>query len=252
MIIFDSDWNPQNDIQAQARAHRIGQTRFVKVYRLLTRATYETVMFRAASLKLGLDYAVMHNLKGQQPSLAGLRMDKSADTMSGLSKRELENLLKHGAYDIFREESDGTGVDASQKFCEADIDEILEKSALFLHDEHQHTKNVKTSTSFSKASFVSAEGSGNNVALDDPDFWTKIVGLASAADDDEDGAGARSRKRRCRETTEGFYNEAGIWARSQQVDSDSDGSDDDDAAAANRKSQSKHHHRHRALVTTAG
>jgi chromodomain-helicase-DNA-binding protein 7 len=32
-IIFDSDWNPQNDLQAQARCHRIGQTKSVKVYR---------------------------------------------------------------------------------------------------------------------------------------------------------------------------------------------------------------------------
>jgi SNF2 family DNA or RNA helicase len=40
VIIFDSDWNPHNDIQAQARAHRIGQTKAVMVYRLLTRKTY--------------------------------------------------------------------------------------------------------------------------------------------------------------------------------------------------------------------
>ena len=40
-IIYDSDWNPQNDLQAQARCHRIGQTKAVKVYRLLCRATYE-------------------------------------------------------------------------------------------------------------------------------------------------------------------------------------------------------------------
>ena len=37
-----SDWNPQNDLQAQARAHRIGQTKAVMVYRLLTRKTYGT------------------------------------------------------------------------------------------------------------------------------------------------------------------------------------------------------------------
>ena len=43
VVIFDSDWNPQNDIQATARCHRIGQTNEVKVYRLLTRNTY--VMF---------------------------------------------------------------------------------------------------------------------------------------------------------------------------------------------------------------
>lgn len=43
VIIFDSDWNPQNDLQAQARAHRIGQTKAVMVYRLLTRKTYGKV-----------------------------------------------------------------------------------------------------------------------------------------------------------------------------------------------------------------
>ena len=40
-VIFDSDWNPQNDLQAQARCHRIGQKKSVKIYRLLSRKTYE-------------------------------------------------------------------------------------------------------------------------------------------------------------------------------------------------------------------
>ena len=44
VIIFDSDWNPQNDMQAQARAHRLGQTQNVKVYRLITSRTYEMEM----------------------------------------------------------------------------------------------------------------------------------------------------------------------------------------------------------------
>lgn len=51
--VVDSDWNPHNDMQAQARAHRIGQTKPVVVYRLLTRKTYEMHMFHQASMKLG-------------------------------------------------------------------------------------------------------------------------------------------------------------------------------------------------------
>lgn len=35
VIIFDSDWNPQNDLQAMSRAHRIGQTETVNIYRCL-------------------------------------------------------------------------------------------------------------------------------------------------------------------------------------------------------------------------
>jgi chromodomain-helicase-DNA-binding protein 7 len=62
-IIFDSDWNPQNDLQAQARCHRIGQTKSVKVYRLLTRKTYEMQMFHMSSMKMGLDQAVLQGIE---------------------------------------------------------------------------------------------------------------------------------------------------------------------------------------------
>lgn len=48
--------------QAQARCHRIGQTKEVKVYRLITRNSYEREMFDKASLKLGLDKAVLQSM----------------------------------------------------------------------------------------------------------------------------------------------------------------------------------------------
>ena len=62
-IIFDSDWNPQNDLQAQARCHRIGQTKSVKVYCLLSCKLYEMQMFHMSSLKMGLDQAVLHGIE---------------------------------------------------------------------------------------------------------------------------------------------------------------------------------------------
>ena len=40
-ILFDSDWNPQVDLQAMARVHRIGQTKVVHLYRLVSRGTVE-------------------------------------------------------------------------------------------------------------------------------------------------------------------------------------------------------------------
>ena len=52
VIIYDSDWNPQNDLQAQARCHRIGQNKAVKVYRLITRNTYEREMFNRYDVAL--------------------------------------------------------------------------------------------------------------------------------------------------------------------------------------------------------
>ena len=58
IIIYDSDWTPQNDIQAIARAHRIGQKKNVTVYRLITSKTYEETLYEAAVKKLGLGLAV--------------------------------------------------------------------------------------------------------------------------------------------------------------------------------------------------
>ncbi|KAF8204452.1 P-loop containing nucleoside triphosphate hydrolase protein [Mycena galopus ATCC 62051] len=53
-ILCDSDWNPQNDLQAIARAHRIGQTKVVKIYRLICRASVEDQMLDRIRRKLFL------------------------------------------------------------------------------------------------------------------------------------------------------------------------------------------------------
>ena len=58
VVIFDSDWNPQNDLQAIARAHRIGQKFEISVYRFITAKTYEQQMFDRASKKLGMEQAL--------------------------------------------------------------------------------------------------------------------------------------------------------------------------------------------------
>lgn len=52
--------------KAQARCHRIGQLKAVKVYRLITRNTYEKEMFDRASLKLGLDKAVLQSMGNKE------------------------------------------------------------------------------------------------------------------------------------------------------------------------------------------
>jgi len=53
VIIFDSDWNPQNDLQAQARAHRIGQKNQVNIYRLVTKNSVEEDIVERAKQKNG-------------------------------------------------------------------------------------------------------------------------------------------------------------------------------------------------------
>lgn len=59
VIIFDSDWNPQMDLQAQDRAHRIGQKNEVRVYRLVTNTIIEEEIFNRAAFKMGLDKLII-------------------------------------------------------------------------------------------------------------------------------------------------------------------------------------------------
>lgn len=60
--------------QAQARCHRIGQSKAVKVYRLITRNSYEREMFDKASLKLGLDKAVLQSMSGRDGNITGVSL----------------------------------------------------------------------------------------------------------------------------------------------------------------------------------
>ncbi|XP_034147358.1 chromodomain-helicase-DNA-binding protein 8 isoform X3 [Esox lucius] len=154
-VIFDSDWNPQNDLQAQARCHRIGQSKAVKVYRLITRNSYEREMLDKASLKLGLDRAVLQSMSGNKESSVNGQIQQ-------FSKKEIEDLLRKGAYAAIMDEED-----EGSKFCEEDIDQILQRRATTITIESEG----KGST-FSKASFVATENR-TDIALDDPEFWQK-------------------------------------------------------------------------------
>jgi len=55
VVLFDSDFNPQIDLQAMDRAHRIGQKRDVYVYRLVCKETVEEKMVERQAIKLKLD-----------------------------------------------------------------------------------------------------------------------------------------------------------------------------------------------------
>merc|ERR1719414_592047 len=60
VVIFDSDWNPHQDLQAQDRAHRIGQKNEVRVLRLMTVNSVEERILAAARYKLNVDSKVKH------------------------------------------------------------------------------------------------------------------------------------------------------------------------------------------------
>ncbi|XP_056171035.1 protein PHOTOPERIOD-INDEPENDENT EARLY FLOWERING 1 isoform X3 [Syzygium oleosum] len=61
VIFYDSDWNPAMDQQAQDRCHRIGQTREVHIYRLISESTIEENILRKANQKRALDDLVIQS-----------------------------------------------------------------------------------------------------------------------------------------------------------------------------------------------
>jgi len=85
VILFDSDWNPQQDLQAMDRAHRIGQTRNVIVYRFATRNTVEQKLLESAEAKRRLEKLVIR--KG------GVRNDRGG-TRGNEKEQEVEELQK--------------------------------------------------------------------------------------------------------------------------------------------------------------
>ncbi|KAI5965429.1 FUN30 [Candida theae] len=61
VIIFDQSFNPHDDKQAEDRAHRVGQTKEVTVYKFITEKTVETNILMVAENKLQLDYSISSN-----------------------------------------------------------------------------------------------------------------------------------------------------------------------------------------------
>ncbi|KAJ1974753.1 ATP-dependent DNA helicase Snf21 [Dimargaris xerosporica] len=70
VIIFDSDWNPHQDLQAQDRAHRIGQTQEVRILRLITEKSVEEHILARAQYKLDMDGKVIQAGKFDNKSTA--------------------------------------------------------------------------------------------------------------------------------------------------------------------------------------
>src|SRR5215208_5932703 len=70
VIIFDSDWNPHQDLQAQDRAHRIGQKNEVRILRLICQKSIEETILARAQYKLDIDGKVIQAGKFDNKSTA--------------------------------------------------------------------------------------------------------------------------------------------------------------------------------------
>ncbi|KAK5875800.1 hypothetical protein CesoFtcFv8_026843 [Champsocephalus esox] len=179
VVIFDSDWNPHNDIQAFSRAHRIGQANKVMIYRFVTRASVEERITEVAKRKMMLTHLVVRPGLG---SKAG-----------SMSKQELDDILKFGTEELFKDELErmrnNTGGDKGEDegsvihYDSSAIERLLDRSQNDSDDSDVQNMNEYLS-SFKVARYmVREEDKVEEVEREiikqeenvDPDYWEKLL-----------------------------------------------------------------------------
>uniref|UniRef100_A0A2K6R412 Chromodomain helicase DNA binding protein 1 like n=1 Tax=Rhinopithecus roxellana TaxID=61622 RepID=A0A2K6R412_RHIRO len=147
VIFVDSDFNPQNDLQAAARAHRIGQNKSVKVIRLIGRDTVEEIVYRKAASKLQLTNMIIeggHFTLGAQKPSADADLQLSEILKFGLDKllaSEGSTMDEIDLESILGETKDGQWVSDALPAAEGGIREQEEgKNHMYLFEGKDYSK----------------------------------------------------------------------------------------------------------------
>ncbi|KAF2122216.1 ISWI chromatin-remodeling complex ATPase ISW2 [Lophiotrema nucula] len=117
VILFDSDWNPQQDLQAMDRAHRIGQTRNVIIYRFATRNTVEQKLLESAEGKRRLEKLVIRKGGVRNDRSRGKQVEKEHEV------EELQRLLRRSDGEKF----DFEGKEGTQLLSETEMEILLDR-----------------------------------------------------------------------------------------------------------------------------
>ncbi|XP_051920883.1 chromodomain-helicase-DNA-binding protein 4 isoform X4 [Hippocampus zosterae] len=174
VIIYDSDWNPHNDIQAFSRAHRIGQNRKVMIYRFVTKASVEERITQVAKKKMMLTHLVV------RPGLGS--------KTGSMSKQELDDILKFGTEELFKDEAgEGDNKEDDSSVIHYDdqaIDRLLDRNQDATDDTEIQSMNEYLS-SFKVAQYVVKDEDDEEEEVErevikqeesvDPDYWEKLL-----------------------------------------------------------------------------
>ncbi|XP_067267229.1 chromodomain-helicase-DNA-binding protein 4a isoform X1 [Chanodichthys erythropterus] len=173
VIIYDSDWNPHNDIQAFSRAHRIGQNKKVMIYRFVTKASVEERITQVAKKKMMLTHLVV------RPGLGS--------KTGSMSKQELDDILKFGTEELFKDDGEGENKEEDSSVIHYDdkaIDRLLDRNQDATDDTEIQSMNEYLS-SFKVAQYVvkDEEEAEEEVQREiikqeesvDPDYWEKLL-----------------------------------------------------------------------------
>merc|ERR1719381_166898 len=138
-IIYDSDWTPQQDLQAQDRCHRIGQTKPVMIYRMVTANTIDQRIVERAAAKRKLEKMVIHREKFK----SGAENVKSS--LQSISPQELLSLLDSQDYVGEVSASDKY---QGQVFTDQQLSKLLDRSDITwgLEDDKKPVKKSNSSS----------------------------------------------------------------------------------------------------------
>lgn len=105
VIIFDQDFNPHNDRQAEDRAYRLGQTRDVRVFKLISKGTIEEDILQLASTKIQIDNSISSSAPPPPPTATSaipLPTDALPQSSSFISTPQTEKNIKKSLINQFR------------------------------------------------------------------------------------------------------------------------------------------------------
>lgn len=183
VVIFDSDWNPQNDLQAMSRAHRIGQKDAVNIYRLVTSNSVEESILERAKQKMVLDHLVIQKMDASGRTVVGGKSGKAQ-----FSKEELQGVLRFGAEQLFKDRggedvqmkdvsgdgggATGGGADAAAGGGEVDLDAIMARAekvdqTAAIEGGGMSKAGQELMSAFQVSNFANEE--------DDKTFWSRLL-----------------------------------------------------------------------------
>ncbi|KAG7381116.1 hypothetical protein PHYPSEUDO_006442 [Phytophthora pseudosyringae] len=193
VIFYDSDWNPAMDAQAQDRAHRIGQTRDVHIYRLVSEHTVEENILRKAQQKRHLDFLVMS--EGQfttdffsKASLRELMVGSTDEEPDGFeSESELEDESTDEDIDDENEVSLDT-VENAMAQLEDEEDVVAMKGARdeYLQEQNEFDDDAGGGSNSPPPKAPVRTGYTGDAESSRPSTPSSIISAASERGDDED------------------------------------------------------------------
>ncbi|XP_042291227.1 chromodomain-helicase-DNA-binding protein 4a isoform X2 [Thunnus maccoyii] len=224
VIIYDSDWNPHNDIQAFSRAHRIGQNRKVMIYRFVTKASVEERITQVAKKKMMLTHLVV------RPGLGS--------KTGSMSKQELDDILKFGTEELFKDEAEARSGENKEEdssiihYDDKAIDRLLDRNQDATDDTELQSMNEYLS-SFKVAQYVVKDEEEEEEEVQreiikqeesvDPDYWEKLL-RHHYEQQQEDLARNLGKGKRIRKQVN--YNDGSQEDRADWQDDQSDGQSD--------------------------